>query len=390
LHRKLHKCFLQRDLLEEGNAENLQDFGQTVMNSQFFFDNSDQDVNAHGDPDLRLDGVVGRAEKRLDVQVLFDPFEEQFDLPAALVQFGDCHRVEREVVGQKDQPVFGVGVVITDPAQRRRIILGGARALQQNSLIAAKAGGPVHTPRLDSCIVEIGFGTDDEESHLVCETEESSEVDVAAIHDIEGARLDEQIVEKMNIVHETACNAYKAGNGAFQVHQRVHLDGAFVSAELRPRKQCQTQVDGRRVERISRVIEFDAEAVVDIECSRCGNKPLRKIGVDTPRPFLVGVGECAFGDAAAETGSIKFGLQSPQTGFDVAERLAKSQLGERHAEELIETGKCPCAIVAAITADTVVEVMPGNEVHDLRENDAVGVHQPVLYGCYDAETGCCL
>jgi hypothetical protein len=103
LHRKLHKCLLQMDLLEEGNAENLHDFGQTVMNSQFFFDNSDQDVNAHGDPDLRLDGVVGRAEKRLDVQVLFDPFEKQFDVPAKLVQPGNGPRRQNEVIGQKEE-----------------------------------------------------------------------------------------------------------------------------------------------------------------------------------------------------------------------------------------------------------------------------------------------
>jgi hypothetical protein len=38
---------------------------------------------------LRFDGVFGRAEERLNAQVLLDPFEEQFHLPAAFVELGD-------------------------------------------------------------------------------------------------------------------------------------------------------------------------------------------------------------------------------------------------------------------------------------------------------------
>jgi hypothetical protein len=34
---------------------------------------------------LGFDGVFGFAEERLDAQVLFNPFEEQLDLPAVFV-----------------------------------------------------------------------------------------------------------------------------------------------------------------------------------------------------------------------------------------------------------------------------------------------------------------
>ncbi len=51
-----------------------------------FFDDGNQHVSRHGAPDLRLDGVLAVAQELLDSQVLFDPFEEQFDLPAVLVE----------------------------------------------------------------------------------------------------------------------------------------------------------------------------------------------------------------------------------------------------------------------------------------------------------------
>ena len=43
----------------------------------------------HSAPDLRFDGVLAGAEEFPDAQVLLYPFEEQFDLPAALVKRGN-------------------------------------------------------------------------------------------------------------------------------------------------------------------------------------------------------------------------------------------------------------------------------------------------------------
>lgn len=49
----------------------------------------DQQVHAHGHPDLRQHGIARGAEEGFDLQVLLDPFEEQFDLPAVLVDRGE-------------------------------------------------------------------------------------------------------------------------------------------------------------------------------------------------------------------------------------------------------------------------------------------------------------
>ena len=59
---------------------------KTPWQVQFLFENRYQHIDAHRNPDLRLDSVGGPAEKTLDTKILFDPFEEQFDLPPALVE----------------------------------------------------------------------------------------------------------------------------------------------------------------------------------------------------------------------------------------------------------------------------------------------------------------
>ena len=53
------------------------------------FDNGYHHVNGDGDPNLGFDSILGGSVKRFDSKVLFDPFEEQLDLPATSKQFGD-------------------------------------------------------------------------------------------------------------------------------------------------------------------------------------------------------------------------------------------------------------------------------------------------------------
>jgi hypothetical protein len=67
-----------------------------------------------------------------------------------------------------------------------------------------------------------------------------------------------------------------------------------------------------------------------------------------------------------------------QARFDVSETLAIGQLGEGHAEELIETEEVLDLAVAAVSADTRLEAAQRQEVHDLREQSSSGVQGLIL------------
>ena len=57
--------------------------GQTNLHGQLLEHDGYQRIDAHGDPHLGFDRVVSGAEK------VFDPFEEQFDLLATLIELGN-------------------------------------------------------------------------------------------------------------------------------------------------------------------------------------------------------------------------------------------------------------------------------------------------------------
>ena len=79
----------------------------------------------------------------LDLQVLLDPFEEQFHLPSALVQLCDLQCAQLKRVGEKyDGPVV-LEVVELDAPEHHRIVVFGVLAFQYDVLIALHAQTPV-------------------------------------------------------------------------------------------------------------------------------------------------------------------------------------------------------------------------------------------------------
>ncbi len=74
--------------------------GPAEAGSQFqIFQEQDGD---QGRPDLSLHSVGAGSQEGLDLQVLFQGFEEQLDRPAVLVDGGDGRGAEPHVVGQED------------------------------------------------------------------------------------------------------------------------------------------------------------------------------------------------------------------------------------------------------------------------------------------------
>ena len=89
--------------MERIDAQVLGDFAQARIAPQFFFENGDEQVHAHRDPDLSLHRVVGVAVKVLDPQMLLDPFEEDLHPPPTSVELGNRQCWQIEVVGEKDE-----------------------------------------------------------------------------------------------------------------------------------------------------------------------------------------------------------------------------------------------------------------------------------------------
>ena len=123
----------------------------------------DEDVDRDGNPDLRLHRVLRRAVELLDPKMLLDPLEEEFHLPAAFVERADGGGRKREVVGDEDQRLAGLGVLEADAPQKFGVILTGVEAVQGDGLVANDAGRAIRRRRIDAMSIDVRLGTRDEE-----------------------------------------------------------------------------------------------------------------------------------------------------------------------------------------------------------------------------------
>ena len=128
---------IQWSLLEYRNAQNLQKSVKRDRQRQLLLDDRHKDINRDGYPDLCLHGVFGGSVKGLDPKVLFDPAEEQLDLPTALIKQGDGQSRKGEVVGQERKISVIVPVVKPNATKAIRVVLSSIESAEDDRLIRA-------------------------------------------------------------------------------------------------------------------------------------------------------------------------------------------------------------------------------------------------------------
>jgi len=203
---------------------------------------------------------------------------------------------------------------------------------------------------------------------------EARKIEIAAIHDIYGPRLDDQFVEDIDVVDLPCGYDDHRGNVAAQIQQGMEFYGALPFPELGPGKKSQAEIYGGRIQGVDRLIQFDAEGIGGVKLSGFCDKDLSKIGIDPPIPGLIGVGQCIAGDLAPDAQVIKSELGCPQAGLDIPQTFPIGELGKGHAEILIPAGKSYYLVVAVVPLDTFSELVCGDKVHQLSKDRFSGIH----------------
>src|SRR5690606_35654541 len=101
-------------------------------------------------------------------------------------------------------------------------------------LIADQPGGAIDRMRVAPLETQISLRADDEVRLCSSEAMQPSEVDVAAIHDVDRSRFRNQLVEQSEIRDEPAGYPKERRNTSSQVEERVQLDRRFRPAKGSP------------------------------------------------------------------------------------------------------------------------------------------------------------
>lgn len=348
---------------------------QREIEAQPLLHDGHQHIGGHGDPHLALHRVLRSAEETLDAQVLLDPLEEQFHLPAALVERADGFGGYAEVVGEKHQRLAGLWVLVANASQPLRVAALRVEDGQLDRLVADESFASIDPVGVDAPALQVRLGARHEEGPGLMQQVGPFEVEITPIHHVESTRLQHQDVEHIDVVQFPIRDVDEGRNGPAQIEQRMQLDRGLRLPERRPRKQRQAQVDGRRIQGIDRAVQFHRQRFVGIQPPRNPDQGLGELAMDAPVPRFVRIGQVALGDIAADAQVVELGRLRTQTGLDVAQTLPVGKLGEGHAQELIQATEAAHIAVAPVLGHQTTKGMPWRELHHLSEYELARVHR---------------
>jgi len=173
-----------------------------------------------------------------------DSAKKELDLPPGPVQGTDAHGRQGGAVVDEQQSLAGFWILVTDAKQRLWVILRGLVALQHDRLIAHDAGSrTVRRTRTATPRHYVALRARHKEAARLMKPIQAVEIDVAAVHDAEGAAFRGQVIDNVDFMQLAIADRDKARDIALQIEQRVHLHRRFGGSKPRPRKRRERQID---------------------------------------------------------------------------------------------------------------------------------------------------
>src|SRR6266481_9459718 len=98
-------------------------------------------------------------------------------------------------------------------------------ASKDDTLVTDQTSRAIDGMRVATLHLEVQLSTGHEEAASLVEAIEALEIEKATIHDVESARLRQQLVKDIDLVNRTLTDVNKRGDVAAQIWQRMQLDG---------------------------------------------------------------------------------------------------------------------------------------------------------------------
>ena len=170
-------------------------------------------------PNLRFDRIGRCANEGLEFQVLLERLEQEFDLPAILVDRGDGAGPETMMMGDENENAAGVLTNSLELTQRMRTPIPGTHASQTDGLILEDIPVLRHRMFLDHLEQRIVFHAGDALDPGIGPFGKQSVVGVAPIIDSDGVRREVHLMGGLDVRHLAVGNDAETRRIAFDFAQ---------------------------------------------------------------------------------------------------------------------------------------------------------------------------
>ncbi len=290
-------------------------------------------------PNLNLDGIGASSDKGLDLKVLLQMLEEDFNLPTVFVngRYGAGSQVE--VVRQEDQDLSRIRVLHFDPSQRIGAFLDGLGTSEFNLFILKHMAVLRDSFVPEDFVQSIVFHAGDKIDPLATPSAPEGIVGIAPIVNDDGSGGKVQFPGDLHIRDLSLAQDGKLGKISIVIQEQVQFDRSLGPSEMGPVKDAQTEIDGGRIEADQLVLE--SKFLLSRNLASTSIKQLNKqMLIELPGTVLIRIGQGGSA-GSGDTKMFQFPLTASQPSSNLSEGMGSAQLTEKHGYKLSPASESP-------------------------------------------------
>ena len=231
---------------KQGAAKDPHDLHDRAIEFEVVFDDSDETVGDNGHMDLYAYSILRFSPKGLDSEVLFDPFEEELNLPSVAVQKSDILGVEVEVIGIVCKGSLQFRRIVNNLPEFHGIVVSVILPSETDCLVLDDIVIPLKEVfSSGDFIYRMALLSNDKECTRKTDAKEPRKVKVSSVKHIAGKRLVCEPVHGVDIVDVGIGDSIENRNLRNDVNLCVDPDPGLCCTKLCPSENRHAEVDGR-------------------------------------------------------------------------------------------------------------------------------------------------
>ena len=236
---------VQLVLDQQGASKNAHDFEDWPFQLEVVLNDCDEAVSDDCDVDLYAHRIFRLSPELFDTEMLFDPFEEEFHLPAVSVEQCDILGGKVKIVGVINKRSSKVCGVVNDSPKFGRIVVEVSLSCKPDRLVEKRVVQSIEDVLSHKHLV---FGLTllpyDEERAAGMDREQAGEVKVAPVEDITGQGFVNDDIHELGVMHFGRSDSIENRNLRDDVNLCVNFDAGLCAAKACPKEKRHAEVNG--------------------------------------------------------------------------------------------------------------------------------------------------
>src|SRR5437667_5976952 len=332
----------------------------------------------HGDesrPDLRLHCIGAGPQKRFDLEVLLQRLEEQFHLPAVLIDRCDRRRAKLQVVGQEDDAFL---LLFVPDFHQTEVVLVAFLGLtwEIDHLVLEDVAVRRHSPLFHNLVNRVVLQPGHEVHTLPRQADKPLVVDIAPVYDQHRAGIETHLAGYGDVARLSCRDDGKRRQVPLVIEQKVQLDRSLRPTELCPVVERQTQIHHACIQAHQLVLEAEF-----LPAARLGNRRLalpQQLVKDClkhlPRAMFVRVGQRGSLRRSLYSKMLQLPFATGQSATDLPQSVSSSELAEQHRHELPPAHEASAVTFRLMRFDGLLKLESREQLQQLRENATKSLH----------------